>query len=90
MVRVDLREVFHAKINRLPKVARALLETVAVAGHPIPVIPAGGASGIALPDQSMLSLLLVRHLLRSRTDVGNAHEELEPYHERISDAALAG
>ncbi len=90
VARVDLGDMFRDKIGRLPKIARTLLETVAVAGHPIAIIPAWRASDIALPDQSMLSLLLVRHLLRSRTDVGAAHEELEPYHERIREAALSG
>lgn len=90
VVRVDLGDVFRDKIARLPKVARTLLETVAVAGHPIAIIPAWQASKVTLPEQSMLSLLLVRHLLRSRTDVGVAQEELEPYHERIREAALSG
>jgi serine/threonine protein kinase len=90
VVRVDLRDVFGEKMSRLPEPARKLLETVAVAGHPIPVIPAWRAAEVSLPDQSMLSLLLLLHLLRSHTDVGLSREEIEPYHERIRDAVLAG
>ncbi len=90
VVRVDLGDVLREKMRRLPEVARDLLETVAVAGHPIPIVPAWKASGVALADQSMLSLLMVLHLLRSHTDVGAAHEELEPYHDRIRDAVLGG
>jgi serine/threonine protein kinase/tetratricopeptide (TPR) repeat protein len=90
VARVDLGDVFRDKIARLPKVARVLLETVAVAGHPIAIIPAWRASSVSLPEQSMLALLLVRHLLRARTDVGSAREELEPYHERIREAVLSG
>jgi hypothetical protein len=90
VVRVDLGDVFREKIRPLPDAARRLLETVAVAGHPIPIIPAWKASDVTLPEQSMLSMLLVLHLLRSRTDVGAAHEEIEPYHERIRDAVLSG
>lgn len=90
LVRVDLGGVLAEKLRRLPDVARRLLETVAVAGHPIPIVSAWRASDVALPDQSMISLLMVLHLLRSHTDVGAAHEELEPYHDRIRDAVLAG
>lgn len=89
VVSVDLGDVFREKLTRLPPAARALLETVAVAGHPIPIIPAWKASGVALAEQSMLSLLLVQHLLRSRTDVGAAREEIEPYHDRIREAVLS-
>jgi serine/threonine protein kinase/tetratricopeptide (TPR) repeat protein len=90
VVRVDLGDVFREKMRRLPEVARKLLETVAVAGHPIPVIPAWKAADITLPEQSMLSLLIVRHLLRSQTDFGAAHEEIELYHDRLRDTVLAG
>ena len=90
VVRVDLGDVFREKMRRLPEVARKLLETVAVAGHPIPIIPAWKAADVTLPDQSMLSLLIVRHLVRSQTDVGAAHEEIELYHERLRDTVLEG
>lgn len=88
LVRVDLGGVLREKLRRLPDVARRLLETVAVAGHPIPIVSAWRASSVE-PDQSMLSLLLVQHILRTHTDTGTAHEELEPYHDRIRDAVLA-
>ena len=89
VVRVDLGDVFREKMRRLPEVARKLLETVAVAGHPIPVIPAWKAADVTLPEQSMLSLLIVRHLVRSQTDFGAAHEEIEIYHDRLRDTVLA-
>jgi len=90
VVRVDLGDVFREKMRRLPEVARKLLETVAVAGHPIPIIPAWKAADVTLPDQSMLSLLIVRHLVRSQTDFGAAHEEIELYHDRLRDTVLEG
>lgn len=89
VARVDLGDVFRDKIARLPAVARALLETVAVAGHPMAVSTAWRASNVTLPEQSMLSLLLVRHLLRSGADVGFARERIECYHERVREAALS-
>ncbi|MBK8253804.1 MAG: AAA family ATPase [Polyangiaceae bacterium] len=85
---VDLGEMFKFKIAELPQTARTLLETIAVAGHPIAVGVAWRASDIVLPEQSMLSLLGVRKLVRSTTDVSTSHEELEPYHDRVRDVVI--
>jgi len=80
-----LEDAVHARVARLPYPARAILETVAVAGHPLPIAVARAAADVA--DPSALSLLHSRHLVRYLNSAGV--DSVECYHDRIREVLAA-
>lgn len=84
---VTLDAVLRGRLEELPPGALALLSAVAVAGHPIDrrIVEDATESGVA--DERSLALLRSEHFVRGKT-VGEI-EELEPYHDRIREVAVA-
>ena len=83
---ISLDDVLRRRIERLPEPPRRLLEVVAVAGQPIAVEVAGRAAGVA--DRAALSILRAESLVKIRAG-GPGVRALEPFHDRIREAALA-
>lgn len=90
---LTLEEVLRARLVRLPEDARRLLETVAVAGHPLShgalMIAKGEppAGERARDDERALALLQAQMWLRSH-DTG-ARVTFECYHDRIREIVVA-
>ncbi|HMK74526.1 MAG TPA: AAA family ATPase, partial [Myxococcaceae bacterium] len=83
----DLHQALRARFVRLPSSARSLLETVAVAGHPVTERVGWRACGLSGFPWEDLRLLEIQHLVRFS---GPADERrLEPFHDRIREAVLA-
>jgi tetratricopeptide (TPR) repeat protein len=83
----DVHQALRARFARLPPAARSLLETVAVAGHPVTEVVARRACGLSGSPWEDSRLLGAQHLLRLS---GAADERrLEPFHDRIREAVLA-
>jgi len=84
---LDVHQALRARFARLPPAARSLLETVAVAGHPVTEMVARRASGLSGSPWEDAGLLGEQHLVRF---AGSADERrLEPFHDRIREAVLA-
>ncbi|HZW87914.1 MAG TPA: protein kinase, partial [Myxococcaceae bacterium] len=83
----DVHQALRARFARLPPAARRLLETVAVAGHPVTELVARRASGLSGSPWEDSLLLGEQHLVRfaGATD----ERRLEPFHDRIREAVLA-
>jgi eukaryotic-like serine/threonine-protein kinase len=79
----SLVDVLWQRVSELPADARALLETVAVAGEPVPAGVGYDASGLGARGVDVLRRLRAEHLVRS--DDGGA---LTVYHDRIREAVL--
>ncbi len=81
---VRLEDVILARVHALPSDARALAETIAIAGHPVTDEVAKTVAGI---DNTMLSargVLATRQMIRIyRTPDGELYET---YHDRIREA----
>jgi hypothetical protein len=83
----DVHQALCARFARLPPGARSLLETVAVAGHPVTELVARRACGLSGSSWEDSRLLGAQHLVRVS---GSADERrLEPFHDRIREAVLA-
>ena len=86
-VRLRLDEVMQERLGRLSEDARALLETVAVAGRPLPRALARRAASLPGTETTAVLALRQAHLVRSR---GTGEDSaIEPYHDRIREAVLA-
>jgi eukaryotic-like serine/threonine-protein kinase len=73
----SVAEVVAARVERLPADAKRLLETVAVAGGPVPRRAALRAAGLDPHDDGAVPVLRSAMLLRATADA------LETYHDRI-------
>ncbi|HEX7699223.1 MAG TPA: serine/threonine-protein kinase, partial [Kofleriaceae bacterium] len=82
--RVTLDEVLRARLEKVPADARALLHTIAVAGHALPRTVALDAAGVVDGGNRAMAVLQSEHLVRTRGD--RDHEGIETYHDRIRDA----
>jgi tRNA A-37 threonylcarbamoyl transferase component Bud32 len=83
-----LEEALWARIARLEAQPRALLETIAVAGAPLPQRLIAQAAGMGEGDYTeFLAQLRSAHLVR--TDGARGTDAVEPYHDRIREAVLA-
>jgi hypothetical protein len=71
------------RIGSLPGPSRAVLETLALAGHPVEWEVLRRACGLGPAGSEVLTPLRAGHLIRAR---GNARLLLEPYHDRIRRA----
>ncbi len=76
------------RLAMLPAADRALLESVCVAGHAVPVDVAARASGLPT-DVGSVRALAVARLVRSRPASDGA-AELEAYHDRLREIVSAG
>jgi hypothetical protein len=84
---VHLDEAILARIAELPMEARAIIDVLAVAGEPLPQDVVRDAVDFdAALVQRNAAMLRVAHLVRT----ANADGALEPYHDRVAAAVLAG
>ena len=83
----DVHQALRARFTRLPPAARSLLETVAVAGHPVSELIARRACGLSGSSWEDSGLLGAQHLVRF--SVAADGRRLEPFHDRIREAVLA-
>jgi serine/threonine protein kinase/tetratricopeptide (TPR) repeat protein len=84
-----LDEVLGERIDALGHDARAVAEVVAVAGEPINLRTAAAASGIGSEElRRQLSLLRAQRFVRAAG--GRAEDQVEPYHDRVREALIAG
>jgi tetratricopeptide (TPR) repeat protein len=82
---ISLNDVLGRRIESLSDDARQLLETVAVAGRPIPKTVAFEASGLTCTARGALDLLKGERLIRS---IGGPQGQVEVYHDRIREECL--
>src|SRR5712692_9062001 len=87
-VDVTFDHVIASRVSRLPPLARRLLDVVAVSGVPIDVGVAFRAADLEREGESAQAVLRAAHLVRTRSTLGR--QEIEPYHDRIRDAVVAG
>jgi len=83
--RAKLQDVLWNRIAELDDVDRRLMETVAIAGAPVPYDVVAKAAGIDVGEcQNRLGGLRAAHLIR----VGRrgAERMIEPYHDRVREA----
>jgi len=72
------------QLDDLPERARRLLETVVVAGHPVPQAVAATAAGISGAEHQAWAQLRAMNLVRARGPRGA--DAVEVYHDRIREA----
>ncbi|HEV8269000.1 MAG TPA: AAA family ATPase, partial [Thermoanaerobaculia bacterium] len=82
-----LQEVLLARVEGLGEEARTYLRAVAVSGAPVPAAVAREAARLADED-SAVTVLLNERFVRTRSRAGES--EIEPFHEKIREAALSG
>jgi serine/threonine protein kinase len=85
---VRLEEVIAQRISQLSETCRRLLQLVALAGEPIARRTLGSALGIS-PAEVATEAGVLRPLRFIRAAGALADERVEPYHDRVRDAALA-
>ncbi|WP_437945274.1 protein kinase [Sorangium sp. So ce296] len=85
---VRLGSVLAGRLLRLPAAARRLLEVVAVSGKPLGRRDAREAAGLT-PDEEQAALAALRAGSAIRTRGQRDEQELETFHDRIREAALA-
>ena len=81
-----IREVLQARLRRLESGAARMLQYVAVNGRPI-LVPALRRAFRNEDFDETLATLTSQHLVRTRDTARG--EAIEPYHERIAEAAVA-
>jgi len=81
---VSVAEIVDANLAQLPAGARRLLETLAVAGHPLDPVVARDGAEIASDERPLVAALAGEHLLRHT----GANERIELYHDRIREALV--
>jgi serine/threonine protein kinase len=84
---VSLDEYTRIRVGRLPPEARALVEVVAVAGHPLPLEAAAHASGQEAIPWDSVRLLQAAHMVATRGLHGG--QQVECYHDRIREAVAS-
>ncbi|MCB9574600.1 MAG: AAA family ATPase [Kofleriaceae bacterium] len=81
-------EMLTARIDRLPRDARALLEVVALAGGPLSQEVAALATSLSSADQiKAATVLRAAHL--ARTDGVRRHDRIVAYHDRVREHVSA-
>ncbi len=85
---IRLEDVLSERLNRLPPDERRMLEIIAVSGRPLPRVVAGEAADIGTSrGHEAIAVLCSAHLVRTRGTRDD--EELETFHDRIREAAVA-
>jgi tetratricopeptide (TPR) repeat protein len=79
-----LEEVLQLRVSELQAQARRLLEVIAVAGGPIEISSALGASGAGNEGAGALALLRARRLVRATA----SGEHVEAYHDRVRETVV--
>jgi len=80
---LNLRQAFERRLGELPPRRRRLLETVAVAGQPLPESIVYAAAECDVSDRPSLLALVADHFLRVRDT--NESRRIEIYHDRLRD-----
>ncbi|HEY5951598.1 MAG TPA: protein kinase [Kofleriaceae bacterium] len=84
---IRLDEAILARIAELPPEARAIIDTLAVTGEPLPLDIVGDVVDLEpAVIQRHAAMLRVAHLVRS----GQTDGSIEPYHDRVREAVLDG
>ena len=81
---ISVGEILEASLAELPAGARRLLETLAVAAHPLDPIVARDGAELARDERPLVAALAGEHLLR-RT---GSHGRIELYHDRIRETLV--
>jgi len=89
---LSLDGVIHRRVERLPQLARDLLEVATIAGRPLSqtlLLSAqrAGASADRLAEESALATLQASHMLR--TSGARAEDQVEAYHDRVRETVAA-
>jgi serine/threonine protein kinase/tetratricopeptide (TPR) repeat protein len=79
---VDLNEVIHDRLARIPQRSRRMLEVVAVANRPLSRELVWRAAGFDSDDPGAFGILRSARLIRGE-------EHMEPYHDRIRETVLS-
>ncbi|MCA9694275.1 MAG: AAA family ATPase, partial [Myxococcales bacterium] len=82
---VSMAEMLHARVRGQPRGAEALLDTLAVAAHPLPAAVAAAAAAVKGDERPLVKSLVNSKLLR----VSGAEEHLELYHDRLRETLAA-
>ncbi len=83
--RASLSKMLDARVRQLPAGAAQLLQTVAIAGHPIDAEVAFRAASLTGDERPLVSALLAAKFLRS----SGATEGIELFHDRIRETLAA-
>jgi hypothetical protein len=84
-----LSDALRGRIARLDGPSRRFLEVLAVAGAPIPLKIAASASELSLGEAGR-QILPLRHERLARANGTRAADRVEPFHDRVREALLAG
>lgn len=84
---VSLGELLQRRVLQLSLDARRLLETVTIAGRPVPETVVTEASGIQGPTGSALAELRAARLVNIRS--GSDDALIEPYHDKVREAIVS-
>ncbi len=82
---LSLQEMIQDRIGALPAAARRMMELVSLAGRPIHVEVARQAGGLEDGERAARKVLVAQNLIRHKSA-----DEVEPYHDKIREAAVAG
>ncbi|HEV8066804.1 MAG TPA: AAA family ATPase [Planctomycetaceae bacterium] len=83
----SLDNLLWRRVESLPREARLLMETVAVAGVPLSAADAWTAAGLSAEHQPALDRLLIQRLVRTSSTV--ATQTVEPYHDRVRETVVS-
>ena len=86
--KVRLDDALYARVERLDDAARRLLDTVAVAGAPVPLNAATSAAMLEGADVVRCTSLL-RIAMLARSTGTRADDSIETYHDRVRESVLA-
>ncbi len=83
----SLERVLKARIERLPDDARRLLERLSLAARPLEQGHLAAAAGLSFGETNAFEVLRGHNLVRTRGS--KARDLVEPYHDRVREAAAA-
>lgn len=86
--RMSLQEMIQKRIGALPAPARRMVEAVSLAAQPMEVDVVRQAARLEDGEQAARSTLVAQKLIRFRSTVDGG--EVEPYHDKIREAVVAG